>query len=109
MVSVGTGVVTQLWRGDSRELAARCNDERRMCKPDDPVQRPSLAGGADRLVMRVMRRRPTGVDVRSVPDPRARFAERGNADGQLRHQRQQSGSSQKDRSERGGSWRAHRE
>lgn len=99
MLSVSTGIVTQLRRGDYRELASRRNDERGMRKADNAVQRAGLAGGTDRLVMRVMRRRPTRIDVGRVPEPRARFPERADPDGQLRHQRQQGGGSQKDRSE----------
>jgi len=101
MLSAGTGVVARLGCGDCRELSTRRNDERWMRDSDVPVQRSSLAGRADRLVMRVVRRCPAGIDVGRVAEPRTRLTERGNADGKLRHQRQEGGSAQKDRAERG--------
>ena len=99
MLSAGTGVVARLGCGDCRELATRRNDERWMRQPDVPVQRPSLAGCADRFIVRVVRRCPAGIDVRRVAEPGARLTERGNADGELRHHRQEGGSAQKDRAE----------
>ena len=108
MLGVGAGVVTRLGRGDCRQLTTRREDERWMRKPDESVERPCLTGGADGLVVRVVRGGSAGIDVGRVPEPRARFTERTNADSELRHQCQQGGSSQKDRSERNGSWRAHR-
>jgi hypothetical protein len=92
----------RLGRGDRRQLTSRRDDERRMRKPGDPVERSSLAGGADSFVMRVVRRRSTRIDVGRVAEPRAPFAKRGNAQSELRHQCQQGGSSQENRADTGG-------
>ena len=99
MLSIGTGVVAGLRCGDRRKLATRRNDERWMLESDVAVQRASLAGRANRFIVRVVRRCPARIDVGRVAEPRARFTERGNADGELRHQRQEGGSAQKDRAE----------
>ena len=85
MLSVGTGVVAGLGCGNRRELATRRNDEGWMRESDDSVQRPSLAGRADRFIVRVVGRRPARIDMGRVAKPGTRFAERGDANGELRH------------------------
>jgi hypothetical protein len=87
----------RLGRGDRCQLTSRSDDEGWMREPGDPVERSRLAGGADRFVVRVVRRRSTRIDVGREAEPRAPFAKRGNAQSELRHQRQQGGSSQENR------------
>lgn len=108
MLSVGTGVMARLGRGDWRQLTAWREDERRMRKPDVPVQRPSLAGRADRFVVHVVCGRTTGIEVRVIADTRLSLAQAAEAERELRQYREDGRSSHEDRPMRGWCRLVHR-
>ena len=73
---------------DRGGLSTDRSDQRRVRQPNEPVQRARLARGARRFIVDVMRRRPTGIDVRGVPNAGAALADARDDERELRDHRE---------------------